>query len=520
MDQGAAQSIESCPVHVSTPTVASGATALGPPAPRRVPLGRRDALSFAVIGVLALATRMVGLGARTDHGTPIFDEKHYAPQAWDMTQSIINPLLGGIELNPGYGLVVHPPLGKRLIALGEMIFGYGPWGWRIMAALFGTAVVLAAMGLTRSLTQSVQAGVCAGILGLFDGVLLVSSRYGMLDIFQTFFVVAAAWALVLDHQQMRRRMHAAWERGLAPGSPLGPRLGFRWWRFSAGLLLGMALAVKWSGLYYIAFFGLASVLSDAWLRSRYRARRPIRGALARDTIPALASLVLVPALYYLWSWRTWFASETSIYRHAATDGTIEDGSLLSRLPDTMASWLHYHLSVLEFHSSLTTSGGHVHPWDSKPLTWLVAGRPILYYSRTGIDCGAGTCRAMIYLFGTPIIWWLTVPVLLWGLYRAFARRDRTVIAPLVGFAAGFVPWLIAYDRQMYFFYATPLIPFTVTLLALALWRITARGRLGASIAGGYLGAVIVFFLYFSPLFYGFLIPEWYYRQMMWLPSWT
>ena len=45
-------------------------------------------------------------GLPTDSGTPLFDEKHYAPQAWQMLHNY------GVEDNPGYGLVVHPPLGK------------------------------------------------------------------------------------------------------------------------------------------------------------------------------------------------------------------------------------------------------------------------------------------------------------------------------------------------------------------------------------------------------------------------
>ena len=71
----------------------------------------------------------------------------------------------------------------------------------------------------------------------------------------------------------------------------------------------------------------------------------------RDTPAALASLVLVPVLLYAWTWRAWFASETAVYRHAKVDGTIEDGSWLLNLPDSLAGWFYYHSSVLEFHAS-------------------------------------------------------------------------------------------------------------------------------------------------------------------------
>ena len=35
-------------------------------------------------------------------------------------------MLGGIEDNPGYGLVVHPPLAKEIMAAGMGLFGYTP----------------------------------------------------------------------------------------------------------------------------------------------------------------------------------------------------------------------------------------------------------------------------------------------------------------------------------------------------------------------------------------------------------
>lgn len=507
-----------------------------PPAPRTYTWGKADWISTGIIAVLALITRFVGLTAPVSQGTPVFDEKHYVPQAWDMVKSWDSLFIGGIETNPGFGLVVHPPLGKQIIALSEWVFGYTPLGWRLMTALFGVATVLMTMALARRLSFSWQVATFAGILAVCDGVLLVSAKFGMLDIFQVFFIVAAAWALARDHQQMRERLHDALLSGGMGTSPFGPRFGFRWWRFTAGVFLGLSLAVKWSGLYYIMFFGLLCVFSDLALRRKYGIRRYIVGTLIRDTPAALASLVAVPIMIYVWSWRAWFASETAVYRHAKVDGTIGEDSWLMHLPEPVAGWFYYHLSVLDFHASLTSSGGHHHPWDSKPWAWLAGARPILYYSSTDLECsGGGECRKMLYLFGTPAIWWLVVPAVLWGLWSLIIRRNRAFLIPLVGFAAGFLPWLAAFDRQMYFFYATAFIPFVIVLLALILGQMVGRGkpirwRWITRIAGGtmrrgtfaaacYLALVVAMFFYFAPILYSFIIPESWYQSMMWLPSW-
>lgn len=509
-----------------------------PTAPVTVPWTRSDTMMTAVVGVIALITRFIGITTADSDGTPVFDEKHYAPQAWDMHRSSFNPILGGIEFNPGYGLVVHPPLGKQLEALGQALFGYTPLGWRFVAALFATATVVFTMLLARRLSQSWTIALFAAIIALSDGVLLVIGRFGMLDVFILLFIVMAAWTLAGDMRDVHQRLHNAYLSGeIESAGPYGPRLGFRWWRFATGVLLGLAMAVKWSGLYYIAFFGLLSSFYDLWLRRRYGVAKPVAGTLLRDVPSALASIVLIPAVLYIWSWRAWFASETSVYRHAAADGTIagSDWPWLTILPDAFAGWFYYHFSVLNFHSELTSSGGHSHPWDSKPWSWLVAARPILYYSSTGIECAGGQeCRRMIYLFGTPAIWWLTIPILLWAILAWISRGDRRVILPLVAFAAGFLPWLAAFDRQMYFFYAAPLVPFTIVLIAFALGKLAQRGQplpqleriagypvtTGQLAVIGYLAIVIGMFVYFSPILYGFVIPDSFYNHIMWLPSWT
>src|SRR5699024_7206350 len=110
-----------------------------PPAPPPGYLWHRtDLISTLVIAPLHFVTRFLALTVPTASGTPIFDEKHYVPQACDIAKA-------GIELNPGYGLVVHPPLAKEIISWGEMLFGYTPLGWRVMSALFGVGTVVMIM---------------------------------------------------------------------------------------------------------------------------------------------------------------------------------------------------------------------------------------------------------------------------------------------------------------------------------------------------------------------------------------
>ena len=258
----------------------------------------------AVITALAALTRFLNLSSPTDAGTPIFDEKHYAPQAWQMLHN------HGVEDNPGYGLVVHPPVGKQLIAIGEAIFGYNGLGWRFTGAVLGVIGIALVARIVRRMTRSTMVGAIAGLLLIADGVNFVASRTALLDGFLAFFVVAAFGALIVDRDQVRERMHVALLEGRIGETPWGPRLGVRWWRFGAGVLLGLACATKWSGLYFIVFFGLMTLAFDVAARRQYRVPRPWLGTLRRDLGPTVYALGLIPFGVYLASYAPWFASET------------------------------------------------------------------------------------------------------------------------------------------------------------------------------------------------------------------
>ena len=488
------------------------------PAPDTGPVETvRDLIFTGVILVLAFVTRFWGLTSATDGGTPVFDEKHYAPQSFTISQL-------GIEENPAYGLVVHPPVAKQIEAIGGFLFGYTPMGWRFTAAICGVLVVLLVMRITRRLTRSTQLGLIAGLLLCLDGVTFVTSRIGMLDIYQVLFVLAAAGALLVDRDQMRARMHRAALEGRVHLSDLGPRLGFRWWRFTAGVMLGLALGVKWSGLYFIAFFGIMTVSWDWALRSRYGIVRPLAGALLRDAPPAFLSQVIWPVILHFFTWLPWFANENSVYRHSVDSQSDNDF-----LPDALQSWFYYQSSVLDFHSSLTTSAGNRHPWESKPWTWPMSLRPMLYYVEQGegvTGCGETSCVRAIMLLGTPAIWWLAIPVLAWVFWRAVICRDGRYVFPLVGYMAGYLPWFFQHDRQMYFFYAAVMAPFFIMMIALVLGEVAGtasdpprRRLIGRAIVCLYLALVIVNFIYMLPILSGTPITQSEWNMQLWLPSW-
>ena len=474
----------------------------------------------AVVTGLAAVTRFLNLQSPTDAGTPIFDEKHYAPQAWQMLHN------AGVEDNPGFGLVVHPPVGKQLIAIGEAIFGYNGLGWRFTGALLGVAMVAIVARTVRRISRSTLIGGIAGVLLIADSVTFVASRTALLDGIQTFFIVAAFGALIVDRDDVRARMHDALLDGRIGETPWGPRLGVRWWRFGAGVLLGLAFATKWSGLYFVMFFGLMSVAFDVAARRQYRVPRPWLGTVRRDVGPALYALTLIPFGVYLASYAMWFASETGAGRYEV--GRSIGERAWYQPPDAIRSLWHSIYKAYDFHSGLTNSAGYHHPWESKPWTWPMSLRPVLYAidQQNVPGCGAQSCVKAVLLVGTPAMWWLAVPVLAYAAWRSFVRHDWRYAVVLAGYCAGWLPWFADIDRQMYFFYAVAMAPFLVMAIALICGDIlyqprqnSERQTLGVIVVCCYLALVITNFVWLFPVLTGMPISQNTWNMQIWLPSW-
>jgi dolichyl-phosphate-mannose--protein O-mannosyl transferase len=96
----------------------------------------------------------------------------------------------------------------------------------------------------------------------------------------------------------------------------------------------------------------------------------------------------------------------------------------------------------------------------------------------------------------------------------------------VGYGAGFLPWFTNLDRQMYFFYMTPVAPFLVLAVVLALGEFLGRReqglerrRVGTLVVGIYTGLVVANFAWLWPILVGAWITADRWNAELWLPSW-
>ncbi|TFV83499.1 phospholipid carrier-dependent glycosyltransferase [Blastococcus sp. CT_GayMR20] len=472
---------------------------------RTPPLPRDRRLSWVLTAALGIASLLSRLWDITYPRDPLFDEAYYPPEANEL-------LTWGFEYNRGYSFIVHPPLGKWVIAAGEQLFGYNSLGWRFPSAVAGAVAVVVLVRLARRLTGSTLLGLLAGLLLALDAFSFTLSRIGLLDGFLQVFVLGAVACLVVDRDTVRQRVRAA-------GMQASFRLGPRGWRIAAGFLFGCACAVKWSGVWFLAFF---AILSLFWDRAAWREAgvpRPTTAAVRRGLPGAVWALAAVPVLTYVASFTGWFLGETSQGKAWAQQNPETDYPFV---PGALRALWHEHAKWLEFHSELSSP----HPWESGPWSWLVTGRPILLWNPQGLtDSSGDQVVRYILMIGTPTLWFAFVPAVLWMVWRLLARRDPAALTVLVAIAAGWLTWFLNLDRTMFIFYMAPALPFFVLAVTLVLQDAIGppgdsfRRQLGLGAVCLYVALVAATFVFFYPVLTGQPLShaEWLLR--MWFPSW-
>ena len=419
-------------------------------------------IGVGAIALFALLLRLLNLG--TPKGF-IFDEVYYVDGARDY-------LKYGVEVtgaDPEF--VVHPPVGKWLIALGIKIFGDNEFGWRFMGALLGSVMVIFIALITQRLFRNNFLTISASALIAMDGLALVHSRTALLDIYLSFFVLLATYFFVM-------RWH--------------------WW---TGLALGLAVATKWSGLYFLALFAVIALYRVFTLNTGRE--------LIKPTLKTSLQYAVLPTAIYFSSWIGWFSSSRGWARDYSSN--------------VFASFFHYHSQMLGFHTGLVEK----HSYQANPWSWLVMGRPTSFYYQSPKTCGADNCAQEVLALGTPFLWWLGVIALavvlgFWIRSLAQKRYEPSLNIIVVGMTAGYLPWFFFQERTVFSFYAIIFQPFLIlsiiycAYVALLYFKNSRNTYIFIGVVGI---AIFSNFVYFLPLFTGDVITYDEWQARMWLPSW-
>jgi dolichyl-phosphate-mannose-protein mannosyltransferase len=470
----------------------------------------------------------------------VFDETYYVKQGvsmleygvemrWKGEGEKVDPLFtaGNLDVfKTAQGdMVVHPPVGKWVIAAGEWLFGStSSFGWRFSVALLGTISIIMIGRAARRMFGSTFLGTLASFLLAFEGHHFVQSRTGLLDLIVMFFAFGGFCALLIDRDRSRATL-AERIGALNPRERLlyGPSLGWRPWRWVAGVSLGLACGTKWSGLYFLAAFGVMSVLWDLGARRAAGVRHWIVGTAARDAVPAFVALVGTAVVTYLVSWTGWFRSSVGYDRNWAAD---HPSASYGWVPDALRSLWEYHREAFEFHIHLTST----HPYMSNPWSWMLQARPTSFFyegPKMGEDgCTVEQCSKAIASMGSVTVWWLATAGIFVLVFYWLLRRDWRAGAILAGYIGGYLPWFFLQERTIFTFYVVAFVPWVILtcvfVLGLVLGPVGAsvrRRRVGLVIIGAYCLLHLAIFAFFWPIWTAQVIPYSQWRMRMWFPSW-
>jgi dolichyl-phosphate-mannose-protein mannosyltransferase len=491
----------------------------------------------AAVTLLAAVLRLWNLG---HPGELVFDETYYVKDAYTLMNlgyEAAWPEEANDQFNAGNpdiyltdpSFVAHPPLGKWTISLGLAVFGAeDPFGWRVSTAIVGVLTVVVIMLLAFALFRSTILTVIAGGLLAIEGNAIVMSRVTLLDGSLALLALLGFGAVLLDRRDAGRRLEL-WvlsRRSAGRGLDWGPALWWRPWLVAAGLLLGLATAVKWSGLYFLAFFAVYTVVADALARRRHGIPFWATGTVLKQAPVTFLLMVPVAAVAYLATWAGWFASDNGYYRHWAEDTGGEWTGALAWVPLDLQNWWHYQASMYTYH----VGESRPHSYASNPLTWLLMIRPTSMYYRSvdqGQDgCAATLCGEAITGIANPLIWWASVAAAGYLAYRLVRYRDWRHGLILTGIAAGYLPWLLYLNRTVYQFYTIAFEPYLILALTAAIGLILGsrddpawRRLSGIRLLAVYLGFVVMVSAFYYPLWTGMQVPWPFIQLHYWLPTW-
>lgn len=420
-----------------------------------------------VFGVMAIVLVAFGTRFWNIDGTAdiVFDEVYY-------------PKFAQNYLHGEHLFDAHPPLAKYMIALGIQLLGYAPLGYRFMTALAGSLLPLITYEFVWQLSDRRSWAWLTGWFIAMDGLLLVESRFGLINIYILLFGMLSQLCMVLALKRSRQR----W-----------------FWTIATGLMLGASISVKWTGLAYI--IGLVAIAGYAW--SRYRQ--------TLNAAQIVIGLIILPIAFYFLQW----------------------------IPHLMINperdiW-ELHRQIIGFHQNLGVGKTEpIHPYCSPWWSWVLLIRPIAYF----FENRPNSMVEFIHAMGNPFLYWLSAIALLLCLSFVISSkfrfppkfiakvplRERSQLFWLMfyvtaSFLAHWLPWGLS-KRCIFLYHYMPASVFAFAALAFLvslLWRSPLPNI--RAIGGGIFAIVAIAFLFWLPIYIGLPISSGYLPMLMWLRSW-
>lgn len=406
--------------------------------------------------VFVVAAFTVGVFARTYNlslpKVQVFDEVYF-------------PVFAEKFLHGELAFDAHPTLGKLLIVPGIAAFGNEQFGWRIIVCFFGLAFIgLMAWGARRKGADRTEVLIVASLAAL-SGMLVTYSRVGLIDGILAFFTFLAFFYSL--------------------------RAEKKWHFLVLGLLIGLAVSVKWIAIGIVAPIGYL-----AWRRK------------------------------HLWEFVVALVLAGVTYLGIETFARIITGS-----EHIWADIRNWNWQAWNYHRTLTAT----HPWSSEWWSWPIMLRPVLMYYQTN----AQNLREVITNLDNPILWWSSTVAVVLSMIRV-VRLSMTEEKRSLALALVFVFTLGLLANQILLKNFPGILLGLFVLVSLGVYSLQDKNGFGwiksevldhplTPLLIGYfaffvpwmfIGRVVFLYHYLPSLIFAFLmlgywLREWYRRQPVW-----
>ena len=332
----------------------------------------------------------------------------------------------------------EPPLTKLLMAPAISFLGFGTWSWRITATICGSLFVGVVYLIARRLREERFFAVAAAAFVALDGMAIVESRIGVIDMIAVFWAALAVYAFLL-HWGARTRTQ--WRATL--------------YLFAA--IVGLAFGAKLTAIAPIALAAalIAARMLEPWLLRLLR-RTPREGgpgageaqmwrdAAGRRPLLHYGAALAVVALMFAGTYSRYLTVPHTLSNFAACtqDGglttdpahpstvyanpDLSRGGPLQFVADAVHAVYGQVSTSLTYHSTECRD----HPYASRWYTWPVQAHPFLMsVDSAHTDAQGQPETGYITNLGNPAVWWLSIPALLFcvvAMTRGPSWRKRLI----------------------------------------------------------------------------------------------
>lgn len=395
----------------------------------------------------------------------VFDELYYAVTAY---QYIYHAPLYATN---------HPPLGTLIIALGILIFGMNPLGWRIMAYLCGVIMIPLIYHFAQKVFKSNRAAIFAALLLMFDFMHFTINRYALIDSMVTLFICVEYLLLFyyIENQKLAKLSSA--QNNL----------------WGIAFFFALALATKW-----IALFSLTALLPIIIYYEFFHSNKQInkQNSKFKSELKLLCLSVFVVILY----------SSSFIPQYLLSQD--ESNNFISFI-------IQQHLAMWHYHTGFAVT--HHHQFESPWWSWPLMLRPEKIYSWMNFVTKQ---YSSVVLMGNPAIWWFSIVAVMLMAINFIKTRIWQLGFILLAIASQYLPYMFL-KRTSFIYYLYSVTPFMILAITWALDAALKRPEKSLKrLVWVYLVLVIGLFILFYPAISGLEIHRDYtYRYLLWYQSW-